>query len=85
MIAFIITLYIILNIKIRTRKLLWKIIKFPFLLLIIWPIKYFMKKRKADQKIKMAEFKKAETERLKREKIQNKINEIQNKINNSNA
>ena len=85
MIAFIITLYIILNIKIRTRKLLWKIIKFTFSILIIWPIKYFMKKRKADQKIKMAEFKKAETERLKREKIQNKINEIQNKIDNSNA
>jgi hypothetical protein len=44
-----------------------------------------MKKRKANQKIKMAEFKKAETERLKREKIQNKIDEIQNKINNSHS
>jgi len=82
MIAFLIVVFFILNLKIRTKKLFWKIIKFPFWLILVLPIKYFYNKHKKNKKLKLVENKKLEKERLKREKIQEKIDEIKNKISN---
>lgn len=83
MIGLIIILMFLFNLKIRTKKMIWKIIKFPFLLLFVWPIKLWYKKKQLAQKAALIENKKAEKERLKKEKIQNKIDEIQNKIKNT--
>ena len=80
MLAFIIVLFIIFNLKIKTRKLIWKIVKLPFILLF-FPIKYWNKQQQLIKKQQLIENKKAEKERLKKEKLENKIKSIQDKIN----
>jgi len=87
MLGIIIILFGLFTLKVKTRKIVWKVIRFPFWLLFIYPIKLWYKKKqlikKVNLKAALIEKKKLEKEKLKKEKIQQKIDEIKNKIENN--